>query len=130
LTPYLFKERSVRGPRKTKRDADGVRQVHFLSVDWKTLGLLAVGNPQLVSGCARIPEVPAKEKALYLVVLQDREEGCILHLYQTHDLCPVNLCLTGRRRWYLVVIADSSHAFPCSVRRAKRFSHFARQPGC
>src|SRR5260370_42209047 len=50
FTPYLFKERSVRGLRKAKRDTGRVREAHFLSIDRGTLGLFAVGNPQPVSG--------------------------------------------------------------------------------
>src|SRR3981189_3307638 len=41
------------------------------------LCLLGVGTPQQVSSRTRVPEIPAKEKALGFVVVEDWEKGRI-----------------------------------------------------
>src|ERR1700758_3854454 len=75
--PQQFEERTVNSLRKPKRDASSVREAHFLRINGRTLCLFGVGISQPISGRARIPEIPPKEQALFLVVLQYREERCI-----------------------------------------------------
>src|SRR6266481_2819352 len=68
---------SVFSFRKPEGYASSVREAHFLGIDWRTLCLVGVGIPQQISGCARIPEISAKEQTLLFVELKYREEGCI-----------------------------------------------------
>src|SRR6202022_3536266 len=73
--PYQLKNRSVRRVGQPPRDASRVGEAHFLGIDRRALCLLGIGTLQLVSGCASIPEVSAKERALCLVEIEYGESG-------------------------------------------------------